>query len=47
MIKQDEIVFDKDWYFISEECKDLISNLLQKDPADRISLKEALKHDWF
>ena len=31
---------------ISREAKDLISKLLQKDPADRISLEDVLAHPW-
>lgn len=30
----------------SEEAKDLIRKLLHKDPAKRISLKDALEHPW-
>lgn len=31
---------------ISREAKDLISKLLQKEPADRISLEDVLAHPW-
>lgn len=32
---------------VSEEAKDLISRLLVKDPNKRISLADALAHNWF
>ena len=32
---------------VSPECRDLISQMLMVDPDDRISVKEALGHDWF
>ena len=35
--------FDK----VSEECKDLIANLLEKNPSKRLSAKQALDHPWF
>ena len=31
----------------SDESKDLIIKLLEKDQLKRISLDEALAHDWF
>lgn len=37
---------DKRWKTISEEAKDLVSKLLENNPADRIPLDEALKHPW-
>jgi serine/threonine protein kinase len=32
---------------ISDDCKDLISLMLTKDPKKRITINEALKHKWF
>ena len=32
---------------VSPECRDLISTMLMLDPSERISIKEALGHDWF
>lgn len=34
------------WAGVSEEGKDLISKLLVKDPAKRITIKEVLDHRW-
>jgi serine/threonine protein kinase len=31
----------------SEDCKNLLKELLNKDPKMRISAVDALKHDWF
>ena len=31
----------------SNNCKDFISKLLNKDPKKRMNASEALKHDWF
>ena len=35
------------WKDISSNCKDLIENLLEKDPLKRITLKQITKHKWF
>jgi len=35
------------WDRVSKSAKDLIFKLLIKDPNQRISLQEALKHEWF
>lgn len=34
------------WQNVSPEAKDLLTNLLRKDPSERISVKEALQHPW-
>ena len=35
------------WNKISNDCKDLVGNLLKKSPSQRIKLDEAVKHPWF
>ena len=46
-ILEDTINFTKDpWPNISENAKDLCKKLLTKNPAKRISAKEALEHPW-
>lgn len=35
------------WEKISEDCKDLIRKLLEKDPKKRLTATEALNHKWF
>ena len=48
MTVEDKLVFDLPcWENLSSNCKDLISQLLVKDPAKRITLDQALKHPWF
>eukprot|EP00347_Sterkiella_histriomuscorum_P000721 403374762 len=37
----------KYWEKISIEAKDLVGKMLNKDPRNRISAKEALNHQWF
>ena len=32
---------------VSNDAKDLLLKMLQKDPVKRVSADEALKHPWF
>jgi serine/threonine protein kinase len=32
---------------VSDEAKDLVTRMLEKDPTKRISAEEALAHRWF
>lgn len=32
---------------VTEEARDLLSKFLNKNPKERISLHEAMKHKWF
>ena len=38
---------DEEWGDISNDAKDLIRKLLQRDPEKRITAKEAFNHKWF
>ena len=38
---------EKYWGKISDTAKDLVLKMMQKDPKDRITAKEALEHEWF
>ena len=47
-VLQQKLEFDpEDWTFISAEAKDLITQMLQKDPAKRIKVIACLEHPWF
>ena len=35
------------WDKVSKHAKDLVRNLLQYDPKERYTVKQALSHDWF
>jgi serine/threonine protein kinase len=43
----DHAVFALNDTGVSTECRDVISQLLQKDPAQRVNATEALQHPWF
>jgi len=46
-ILKDDVKFrGSAWEGVSDEAKDLITKLLTKNPADRMSAKEALQHPW-
>mmetsp|Transcript_2997 Transcript_2997/g.5290 ORF Transcript_2997/g.5290 Transcript_2997/m.5290 type:complete len:611 (-) Transcript_2997:651-2483(-) len=36
----------EDWSGVSKEAKALLRKMLEKDPADRITIDECLKHPW-
>lgn len=36
-----------EWDNISDDAKDFISKLLQKDPAARMTASESIRHRWF
>lgn len=38
--------YDEDWKNISQDAKDLIKGLLVVDPADRFTVREALRSNW-
>jgi len=35
------------WLDITEDAKDIVTQMLQKRPEDRVSAREALHHNWF
>ena len=42
------LTFDPaDWNTISDSAKDLVSKMLEKDPAQRINANDCLQHPWF
>ena len=46
--KEGNVVFvEQYWKLLSEEAKDIAAKMTAKDPANRISAKEALLHPWF
>lgn len=48
MTLENKLEFDLPvWNGVSDTCKDLIKRLLNKNPAQRISLEDALSHKWF
>lgn len=46
VVEQDLEFPEEDWSQISEDAKDLLRGLLAKDPKDRLTAAEALKHKW-
>lgn len=48
MTLDDKLVFDLPcWDSVSQSAKDLIAQLLIKDPKQRIGLDAAMAHPWF
>lgn len=45
-IKEGTVDYPEKWSSISTEAKDLIKNLLKKDPKTRFSPLQALAHKW-
>lgn len=41
------VLNDQNWKCISAEARDLVSKMVVKDPANRITAKDALMHPWF
>ncbi len=38
---------ERHWHNLSNEAKDLISKMLEKDPQSRLTAKQCLEHPWF
>ena len=48
MIIQDKLGYrSPKWPQLSNQAKDLVTRLLEKNPKKRLSLEEALAHEWF
>lgn len=48
LVKRKRISFaDDEWKNISMEGKELVSKLLERNPARRLSAESALNHPWF
>lgn len=48
MTLENKLEFDLPcWNNISDNCKDLLTKLLTKEPSKRITLDNSLKHKWF
>ncbi|KRX08642.1 Protein kinase-like domain [Pseudocohnilembus persalinus] len=46
-VEEGKVIFDKeDWAEVSDGAKDLIKQMLEKDPKKRLSAKEAYEHPW-
>ena len=41
------LYYDEEWNEISKEAKDLCKKMLKKNPNERLSAEECLKHKWF
>jgi len=41
------IIIDEEWKGVSIEAQSLVDAMLRVDPTRRISINEALKHNWF
>jgi hypothetical protein len=47
-ILTNELSFSRSvWRIASEDCKDLLCSMLNKDQCKRPSLKEVMQHRWF
>jgi calcium-dependent protein kinase len=47
-ILTNELSFSRSvWRTVSEDCKDLLRSMLNKDQSRRPSIKEVMQHRWF
>jgi len=47
-VLQQSLEFDpNEWSEVSDEAKDLLEQMLVKDPRKRISAEDAMNHVWF
>lgn len=47
MIRKQEVVLGKGWSNFSPFCRDIVAQMLIKDPKERPSAEKLLKHPWF
>lgn len=40
-------MIDEHWDNVTEDAKDLIRQLLKRDPNKRMEMEDALQHNWF
>ena len=45
-ILESKVEFPGAWKYVSPQAKNLITNLLDKDPLKRLSANQALRHPW-
>jgi len=36
----------RQWSFLTDDAKDLVTQMLEADPSRRITVEDALKHPW-
>lgn len=46
MIIENKITIKRKELGISKECEDLIERMLDKDPSQRIGMREIFEHPW-
>lgn len=47
-VRNSELRFvEEDWVNVSNDAQDLIIKILNKDPSQRMTAEEVLKHPWF
>jgi len=39
-------VDSKQWSFLTDDAKDLVTQMLEVDPSRRVTVEDALKHPW-
>ena len=47
LVKESRLNFQgKAWLLISDDLKDLLTRMLEKDPVKRITIDDVLQHPW-
>ena len=48
LVNESELKFEgNQWLLISDELKDLLAGMLEKDPTKRLTIDGVLQHAWF